>query len=551
MLKIALAQVNFQVGNFESNTQKIIDRIQTAKANNTGLIVFSELSVCGYPARDFLTYPHFIQQCYKSISLIAEQCQGIAAIVGAPSPSKVIAGKNIYNSAYLLSNGKVQHIINKSLLPTYDVFDEYRYFESNTNDFSCIEINGVKIAVTVCEDLWDVDMDKMYKQNPMDELVKQSPDVMINIAASPFNYEHREDRLRVFKLNCEKYNLPLLYVNQTGAQTELIFDGGSLALDNKGEIIQELNYFEEQVAYFEFENAVIKHLQPNNSSTHSTIKIARIHDALVLGIKDYFAKLGFNKAILGLSGGIDSALVAVLAVRALGSANVKVLLLPSQYSSEHSINDALALANTLNIEYEIVNITQANTAVEATLANAFSGLAFNVTEENIQARLRGLLLMAHSNKFGYVLLNTTNKSEAAVGYGTLYGDMCGGLAVLGDVYKTECYELSNYINKDAVVIPTNSIEKPPSAELRPNQKDSDSLPDYDVLDTILRAYIEHCNSPEDIIAKGHNAALVNRVLGMVNINEFKRFQMAPVLRVSPKAFGMGRRMPLEGKYKYV
>ncbi|MEQ1734223.1 MAG: nitrilase-related carbon-nitrogen hydrolase, partial [Bacteroidia bacterium] len=341
MLKIALAQLNFQVGNFESNTQKIIDTLQQAKQQGTDLVVFSELSVCGYPARDFLTYPHFIQQCYKSISLIAAQCHGISAIVGSPSPNTIIAGKNIYNSAYVLVNGKVQHIINKSLLPTYDVFDEYRYFESNTNDFNCIEINGVKIALTVCEDLWDVDLDKMYKQNPMDELAKQSPDIMLNIAASPFNYEHREDRLRVFKLNCEKYNLPLLYVNQTGAQTELIFDGGSLALDNKGNVIQELNYFEEHVAYFEFENAVITPLQTNSSNTHSAIKIARIHDALVLGIKDYFAKLGFTKAILGLSGGIDSALVAVLAVRALGNENVKVLLLPSQYSSEHSINDAL------------------------------------------------------------------------------------------------------------------------------------------------------------------------------------------------------------------
>jgi NAD+ synthase (glutamine-hydrolysing) len=549
MLKIALAQLNFQVGNFESNTQKIIDTLQQAKQQGADLVVFSELSVCGYPARDFLTYPHFIQQCYKSISLIAAQCLGIAAIVGSPSPNTVIAGKNIYNSAYVLANGKVQHIINKSLLPTYDVFDEYRYFESNTNDFNCIEINGIKIALTVCEDLWDVDLDKMYKQNPMDELAKQSPDIMLNIAASPFNYEHREDRLRVFKLNCEKYNLPLLYVNQTGAQTELIFDGGSLALDNKGNVIQELNYFEEHVAYFEFENATIKPLQITNN--YNTSKIARIHDALVLGIRDYFEKLGFTKAILGLSGGIDSALVAVLAVRALGNENVKVLLLPSQYSSEHSINDALALANTLHIEHEIVNIAQANTAVEATLAKAFSGLAFNVTEENIQARLRGLLLMAHSNKFGHVLLNTTNKSEAAVGYGTLYGDMCGGLAVLGDVYKTECYELANYINKDTVVIPTNTIVKPPSAELRPNQKDSDSLPDYDVLDAILRGYIEHCNSPENIIAQGYDAALVNRVLGMINRNEFKRFQMAPILRVSPKAFGMGRRMPLEGKYKYV
>lgn len=550
MLKIALAQLNFQVGNFESNTHKIIATIAQAKQQGAELVVFSELSVCGYPARDFLTYDHFVQQCYKAIELIAGHCQGIGAIVGAPSPNAVVVGKNIYNSAYVLYDGKVQNTVNKCLLPTYDVFDEYRYFESNT-EFNCINYKGTKIALTVCEDLWDVDTDKLYKYSPMDELAKQQPDVMINIAASPFDYQHREDRLRVFKLNCEKYNLPLLYVNQVGAQTELIFDGGSLALDNKGNVVQELTYFTEKIAYFNFENNTLKALNPAPNNSYNATKIARIHDALVLGIKDYFNKLGFTKALLGLSGGIDSALVTVLAVRALGNNNVKVLLLPSEFSSEHSINDALALVKTLNIAHEIVNIAQANKAVEATLANAFEGFPFNVAEENIQARLRGLLLMAHTNKFGSVLLNTTNKSEAAVGYGTLYGDMCGGLAVLGDVYKTECYELAHYINKDTEVIPTNSIVKPPSAELRPNQKDSDSLPDYDLLDAVLRGYIEQRLSAEELISHGFDAALVNRVLQMVNRNEYKRFQMAPILRVSPKAFGMGRRMPLEGKYMYV
>ncbi len=551
MLKIALAQVNFQVGNFENNVAKIIERISNAKQNKADLIVFSELAVCGYPARDFLTYQHFVTQCYKAIELIATHCQGICAIVGAPSPNTVVVGKNLYNSAYVVYDGKVQNVVNKCLLPTYDVFDEYRYFESNT-DFNCINYKGVKIALTVCEDLWDVDTDKLYKYSPMDELAKQQPDVMINIAASPFDYQHREDRLRVFKFNCQKYNLPLVYVNQVGAQTELIFDGGSLALDSNGDIVQELNYFTEDLLYIGLNNKSLERLEiqpyavvPSNS------KIARIHDALILGIRDYFEKLGFTKAILGLSGGIDSALVAVLAVRALGNNNVKVLLLPSEFSSEHSINDALALVKTLNIEHEIVNIEQANNAVEATLANAFSSLPFNVAEENIQARLRGLLLMAHTNKFGSVLLNTTNKSEAAVGYGTLYGDMCGGLAVLGDVYKTECYELAHYINKDTEVIPTNSIVKPPSAELRPNQKDSDSLPDYDILDAVLRGYIEQRLSAAELIDKGFDAALVNRVLTMVNRNEYKRFQMAPVLRVSPKAFGIGRRMPLEGKYTYL
>jgi NAD+ synthase (glutamine-hydrolysing) len=549
MLKIALVQLNFQVGNFEDNVSQIINNIHSAKANNAQLVVFSELSVCGYPARDFLTYDHFIQQCYKSIDKIANECVGITAIVGAPSANKIIAGKNIYNSAYVLSNGKVQTIVNKSLLPTYDVFDEYRYFESNTNDFNCVDINGIKIALTVCEDLWDIAPDKMYKQTPMEALVKQAPALMINIAASPFNYEHREDRLTTFKKNCIQYNLPLLYVNSVGAQTELIFDGGSLAIDAHGNIIDELNYFTQDVRFFEFDNNTLTSCSiPTQNSNSNTSKIARIHNALVLGISDYFKKLGFTKAILGLSGGIDSALVAVLAVRALGANNVKVLLLPSAYSSDHSINDAIALANNLGIVYEIVPITNATNAVEATLADAFKNLPLNVAEENIQARMRGLLLMAHSNKFGYVLLNTTNKSEAAVGYGTLYGDMCGGLAVLGDVYKTECYELANYINKDTVVLPINTITKPPSAELRPNQKDSDSLPQYDVLDAILKLYIEHRLAPEHIITKGFDAALVNSVLAMVNRNEYKRFQLAPVLRVSPKAFGMGRRMPLEGKY---
>ena len=553
-MKIALAQLNYHIGNFESNTKKIIDCIQKAKLQNTELVVFSELAICGYPPRDFLDFDHFILKCIDSINIIAAECNGIAVIVGSPSFNNEPKGKHLFNSAFFLSDGKVSHIRNKTLLPNYDVFDEYRYFEPNKN-FEIINFKGLKIALTVCEDIWNVSDNPMYVVNPMDELAKQNPDIIINISASPFNYRQSEIRKNILITNSKRYNLPLIYVNHTGAQTELLFDGGSMAIDNKGNIVEELNYFEEDLAFCEIEKNKLISSNPKSqiSNPKSQIlnpksQIALIHDALVMGVKNYFQKLGFTKAILGLSGGIDSAVTCVLAVEALGKENVKAVLLPSRFSSEHSIKDAEDLAINLGIPYEIISIEESFHAFEETLKTSFAGKPFDLAEENIQARVRAVILMALSNKFGYILLNTSNKSEAAVGYGTLYGDMCGGISVLGDVYKTQVYELAEYINKDTEIIPNNSITKPPSAELRPNQKDQDSLPEYDVLDKILYQYIEEFKGPDEIIAMGFDETIVHKILKMVNTNEWKRYQTPPTLRISPKAFGMGRRMPIAAKY---
>jgi NAD+ synthase (glutamine-hydrolysing) len=455
----------------------------------------------------------------------------------------------LFNSAFLLADGKVGAIRSKTLLPNYDIFDEYRYFEANDN-FEIIILKGVKIALTVCEDLWNVDDNPMYQTNPMDELIKQQPDLMINIAASPFNKNQQEIRTQVMKTNVTKYNLPLFYVNHIGAQTQLIFDGGSMVVNQQAEVIDNITPFEEQQRVYNFtsNNGItdIIPLQPTTLILSSTIE--RIHNALVLGIREYFLKQGFTKAILGLSGGIDSAVVICLAVEALGAENVRAILLPSQYSSQHSIDDALTLAKNLGTPDDIINIETTYQALINTLQPLFNGLPFNIAEENMQSRSRGVILMAMSNKFGYILLNTSNKSELAVGYGTLYGDMCGGLSVIGDLYKTEVYQLAEYINRNGEIIPKNTIIKAPSAELRPDQKDSDSLPDYDTLDAILALYIELRKSPKEIIAMGFDEALVKRVLNMVNSNEWKRIQAPPVLRVSSKAFGPGRRMPIVAKY---
>jgi NAD+ synthase (glutamine-hydrolysing) len=380
----------------------------------------------------------------------------------------------------------------------------------------------------------------------MDVLITEHPDLMINIAASPFSYQHDDNRRVVLADNARKYNLPLLYVNQVGAQTEIIFDGGSMAFDQDGKLLDEMPYFQEHLRIYEFLDSKIQHQSPKPREVWSDI--AQIHDALLLGIKDYFEKSGFTKAVLGLSGGIDSAIVCALACRALGPENVMAVLMPSQYSSDHSIKDALDLVENFGCKHEVIPIGAAADAFDAMMAPAFKGLPFNLTEENIQARSRGIVVMAMSNKFGYILLNTSNKSECAVGYGTLYGDMCGAIGVIGDVYKTQIYELAHYINKDKEVIPENTIVKPPSAELRPGQKDSDSLPDYDTLDAILYQYIELKQSSKAIIALGYEEELVRRIIKLVNTAEFKRYQTPPILRVSPKAFGMGRRMPIVGKY---
>ena len=543
-MKITVAQLNYHIGNFEGNTAKMLEAIESAKNEGSDIICFSELATCGYPPRDFLEFDDFIHLGEESIEKLTEAADGIAVVVGSVSRNPRVEGKDLYNSVYFLENKEVKFVQHKTLLPTYDIFDEYRYFEP-ASEWGVVEFQGKKIALTVCEDIWNIGNENpLYTICPLDNVMHLNPDFVINVSASPFNYNHAKSRIEIVKANCERYKIPMIYINHIGAQTEIIFDGGSLIAAGDGTIHAELPYFEECLKTFELED--IENAKEENFQTKD--KIALIHDAIVLGVRDYFGKLGFKKAILGLSGGIDSAVTMVLAARALGPENVHALLMPSQFSSDHSIKDAEDLAKNLGSPYNIIPIEGIYDAFMDQLSPIFGDLPFDVTEENIQARARGILNMALSNKFGHILLNTSNKSEMAVGYGTLYGDLCGGLSVIADVYKTDVFKLARYINKDGEVIPVNTITKPPSAELRPNQKDSDSLPDYDILDEILFQYIEKTTDPQDIIQMGYDEALVRRVLRLVNINEFKRYQTAPALRVSSKAFGVGRRMPIVGKY---
>lgn len=548
-MKIALAQLNYHIGNFELNTQKMIDAIEKAKGS-ADLIVFSELSICGYPPLDFLEQKDFIDSIYLAVQDVASHCVGIAAIVGAPTINNERTGKNLFNSALFLHQGAVAMQVNKTLLPTYDVFDEYRYFESNTR-FEILEFAGKKIALTICEDLWDnqevetsFGKDKLYRVAPMEELKKYDPDFILNIAASPFSYNQEYLRTNVLKYNAERYGLPIVYVNQVGANTEIVFDGASKVLNKKGKIVAELNEFAEDFSIVDIDEVVAQ--EGNHKGAYD--KISKIYNAVVLGVRDYFYKSGFRTAILGLSGGIDSAVTAVIAADALGAENVYGILMPSKFSSDHSIKDAEDLAKNIEMNYSTVPISAPFDAFESALEEQFRGTSFGLAEENLQARIRGTLLMAISNKYGHMLLNTSNKSEAAVGYGTLYGDMNGGLSVLGDIYKTDVFAIANYINRDTERIPINSIVKPPSAELRPGQKDTDSLPDYDLLDSILFCYIERKMSLGSIVAQGYPREVVEKTLKMVNRNEFKRFQSPPILRVSSKAFGLGRRMPIVAKY---
>lgn len=549
-MKIVLAQLNYHIGNFASNADKMIKSIEEAKSNKADLIVFSELAVCGYPPYDFLERKEFIENCIDAIEQIAQSCDGIAAIVGGPEINPEPQGKNLFNTAYFLEDKKVKQVVRKTLLPNYDVFDEYRYFQPNIV-FDVIKLKGKKIALTICEDIWDDQpvanafaRDKLYTLSPMDKLMKEKPDFAINIAASPFSYTQVDIRRDIVRNKARQYKIPFLYVNQVGANTELIFDGNSMVVNSRGEITHQAKAFEEDSITVDMET-----LHDNASNAPKSVKpMQLIYDALVLGVRDYFAKMGFTQTTLGLSGGIDSAVTVAIAAEALGKENVRVLLLPSQYSSDHSINDAVDLAQNLGIEYNIVPIKEIFNSYNFMLSPLFEGKESDVTEENIQARIRGTLLMALSNKFGHILLNTSNKSEAAVGYGTLYGDMNGGISVLGDVYKTDVFKLARFINREREIIPENTIVKPPSAELRPDQKDSDSLPDYDILDAILFRYIEKNQSPKEIISEGFDEAIVTRAVRLVNMNEYKRFQTPPTLRISGKAFGIGRRMPLVAKY---
>ena len=552
-MKIVLAQQNYHIGNFELNTEKIISGIQDAIAQEADLVVFSELCVCGYPPRDFLEFEDFINKCYAAIDTIKAYTDRIAVIVGAPCRNPQREGKDLFNAAWFLHEGEVKQVVHKTLLPTYDVFDEYRYFEP-AYEWNVIPFKGKKLAVTICEDIWNLGDNPLYRICPMDQLILQQPDVMINISASPFDYDHDQDRKEIIRANVLKYKLPMLYSCTVGSQTEIVFDGGSLIFDAQGNIVKELPYFQEASYTLELDE-LIQSTKPAPVVAHTPIKelvfdynIDRIYQALVLGIRDYFGKMGFTKAILGSSGGIDSAVTLAIACEALGKDNVRAILLPSPYSTEHSVDDAVALSQNLGNPYDIIRISNIYESFLNTLEPHFKGLPFSLAEENLQSRIRGNLLMALSNKFGYILLNTSNKSELSTGYGTLYGDMAGGLSVLGDVYKMQVYALARYINRDREIIPANIIDKAPSAELRPNQKDSDSLPDYSILDRILYQYIERRQGPREIISQGFDTALVDRTLKLVNTNEYKRNQFCPIIRVSSKAFGVGRRVPIVGKY---
>lgn len=567
-MKIALAQQNYHIGNFSSNTNKILDAIGEARKQGADLVVFSELCVCGYPPRDFLEFDDFINQCYAAVETIAKESVDIGVIIGSPARNPAKEGKDLFNAAWLLYEGKVQGVAYKTCLPTYDVFDEYRYFEP-AFEWNVLEFKGKKIALTICEDMWALSENPLYRVCPMDQLIGQQPDLMINISASPFDYDHDDDRKEVVKANIRRYQLPMFYVNCVGSQTEIVFDGGSLVYAASGELVKEGKYFEEDLVVVDLEEMnkqqktpddvirlldkdmrVSKIEDPEKIIDYLTAEnnIRQIHDALILGIRDYFSKMGFKKAILGSSGGIDSAVTLALACAALGKENVRAILMPSQFSTDHSVNDAVALSRNLGNPYDIIPIKPIFDAFLESLAPLFGDLPFGIAEENIQSRTRGNLVMAISNKFGYILLNTSNKSELATGYGTLYGDMAGGLSVLGDVYKMQVFALARFINRDKEIIPNNILVKPPSAELRPGQKDSDSLPEYEVLDKILYQYIERRKSPDDIIRMGIDDSLVQRVLKLVNTNEYKRNQFCPIIRVSAKAFGVGRRMPIVGKY---
>ena len=595
-MKIFIAQQNYHIGNFSANAERIIAAIKEAKAQGADLVLFSEMCVCGYPPRDFVEFNDFINQCYETIDVIKEHADTIGVLIGSPSRNPQKEGKDLFNAAFLLYEKEIKAEIHKTLLPTYDIFDEHRYFEP-AYEWQCIDFKGKKLAVTICEDIWNLGDNPLYRVTPMEQLIRRKPDVMLNLSASPYNYAADVVRRSIMEAHVEKYNLPILYCNTVGAQTEIVFDGGSLVYDINGMLVKEMKYFEEDYALFDLESlskrklvatekvlstADVIQLQvqaslPNGEDEGERFRqkeqkkyyysagevgldanileyladeknISEIYYALVLGIRDYFKKMSFAKATLGASGGIDSAVVQALAVAALGKEAVHVLLMPSEYSTSHSVSDAEQLCKNLGNQYDIVPIQTVYDSFLSTLNPLFKNLPFGIAEENIQSRTRGNLLMGLANKFGYILLNTSNKSELATGYGTLYGDMAGGLSVLGDLYKMQVYALARYINRESETIPGNILTKAPSAELRPNQKDSDSLPDYDILDNILYQYIELRRGPKELIAQGYDAVLVGRILKLVNTAEYKRNQFCPIIRVSHKAFGVGRRLPIVAKY---
>lgn len=542
-MRIFLAQLNYTIGDFEGNTALISSALEKAKSEGADLAVFSELAICGYPPDDLLDYPHFVEQCEQAMEAIAQCCQGIAAIVGGVMRNDG-KGRKLHNVACFIQNGKIEHVVKKTLLPTYDIFHEARYFESN-QEFNIIEFKGVKLGIAICEDLWDIYNDFEYNESPAFRLKQAGAEIIIHPSASPFHSGKYKQRDTIFTGNSERFGLPIVYVNQVGAHTDIIFDGDSQVINSMGKTICELPFFEEGTAVVEYNGSDIVGT-PVTSMERGEIQT--LHQALIFGIREYFNKMKFTKAVLGSSGGIDSAVVQALASEALGAENVFAVLMPSEFSSEGSVSDAETLSKNLGNPYQILPIKNAFDTLVNTLNPVFNDRPFDLAEENLQARIRGMMLMGISNKLGHILLNTSNKSEMAVGYSTLYGDMCGGLSPLGDVYKLKVYSLARYINRSEEIIPNVIIDKAPSAELRPNQKDSDSLPEYSVLDEILYQYIEERKHASEIITQGYDQSTVYKVIGLVNRNEYKRFQAPPILRVSTKAFGQGRKMPLVAKY---
>ena len=543
-MKIALGQINPTVGDFSGNAAKIIDYSRRAQAAGAGLILFPELSVCGYPPRDLVERPSFVIRNRESAERIAKETQGIAVICGLVTPADSDTGKSVMNSAALLMDGKINFIQSKMLLPTYDVFDEMRNFAPAKSQ-QLFPFCGNSMALTICEDAWNDKLfwpKRLYTVDPVETLIRAGGNFVLNISASPFWIGKRELRRDMLASIAKQNKVPVVMVNQVGGNDSLVFDGSSIVLNREGEVIAQGRSFEEDIVYFDSKTLTGEMHDREDGDE------ASVYSALALGTRDYIHKCGFEKAIIGLSGGIDSALTAVIAADAIGPENVIGVGMPGPYSSQGSIDDARALANNLGIRFERLSINAAFEAYEHTLKNVFAGLPEDVTEENIQSRARGTLLMALSNKFGAIVLSTGNKSEIGVGYCTLYGDMVGGLAVISDVPKTLVYRLSQYVNSRRAVIPQATLEKPPSAELRPDQKDSDSLPPYEVLDAVLEDYVEDSHPAEQIAADhGFDIEVVRRVIRLVDRAEYKRQQAAPGLKISPKAFGYGRRLPIAAK----
>ena len=550
-MRIGLAQINTIVGDLAGNSRRILDAYRALVAQGAELVIYPELVVSGYPPRDLLFKKRFVTDVEKTTREIAAQIGAVPALIGYTEANTSGHGRSAYNSAAFCHQGRIVSNARKCLLPTYDVFDEDRYFEPASSP-TVVEFGGRRIGITICEDIWTHEMistRRLYNGvSPVAQLATQRCDVMVNLSASPWNHGKGDVRHKLVADTARQLRCPVAYVNAIGGNDELLFDGRSVVCDATGNVIGGLAAFREDLRVVDLNS------QPstlNAQLVHPTFDqddLPDIYDALVLGVRDYAQKTGFKKALLGLSGGIDSALTAVIAAEALGPKNVIGVSLPSVISSQHSRDDAAAVAKSLGIEYHTLSIADVVGAAEKTLAPLFAGRPRDIAEENIQARARGLLLMAISNKFNALLLTTGNKSELAVGYCTLYGDMCGGLAVISDVFKTQVYALSRWINRDKEIIPVNSIDKAPSAELRPNQTDQDSLPPYDMLDAIRKGYVEEGLSRADLVAQGFDSAIVNDVVRKVDLNEYKRKQAAPGLKITPLAFGVGRRIPIVQKY---